>query len=125
MFGRIFFLFSILMIQTISGANQGTFATIKDRIQSTNKTKLGIKALGTAASYWTTYKMLQLIDRSAQNGVKVVPGKGVGIDLTAIPAGIIGISSAVLGTMLLASSCQQIEDEHILKSHTKISRVEL
>src|ERR1700733_9155638 len=106
MFGRIFFLFSILMIQTISGANQGTFATIKDRIQSTNKTKLGIKALGTAASYWTTYKMLQLIDRSAQNGVKVVPGKGVGIDLTAIPAGIIGISSAVLGTMLLASSCQ-------------------
>lgn len=127
MFQRIrFFLFStILMINCISGVAPSTFVTIKHRIQAMNKTKLGIKALGTAASYWTTYKMLQVIDNSLKDHVKVVQGEGVVIDLSFIPAAIVAVSSAIIGTKLLVSSCQQILDDQVQRSHKKPQKMQL
>ncbi len=121
-----FFLFStIFMINCISGVATSTLVTIKDHIQAVNKTKLGIKALGTAASYWSMYKMLQVIDNSLKDRVKVVQGKGVVIDLSFVPAAIAAVSSAIVGTKLLVSSCQQIFDDQVHTSHKKPQKMQL
>lgn len=76
-------------------------------MKSINKTKLGLKTLGAASSYFITYKMIKCIEKSLASGPKVIPGKGLVIDIAFIPAGIIGLASFALGTTFLTSALDQ------------------
>ncbi len=117
-----YFLFtSILTLNAISGITNRT-ALAAMAMKSHNNTKLGLKALGIAANYFTTYKMIKYIENN-QDIVSMSPRGGIVIDLSNIPAGFIGIASFAFGTKLLFSACEQIIEKYVLKFPAKDSKI--